>query len=97
MSEEGIRLKRKRHEIIGIEFAKRGIRYPSWQVVWDRQLVPGIARLFAVLGDDPWRVFRFLQQRHAELGGGLAIDALRRGRVDAVVSAAENVATAAFS
>lgn len=32
MSEEGVRLKRKRHEVLGLEFAKRGIRYPGWQV-----------------------------------------------------------------
>jgi 2C-methyl-D-erythritol 2,4-cyclodiphosphate synthase len=97
MSEEGIRLKRKRHEILGLEFAKRGIRYPAWQVLEDRQIVPGLARLFAVLGGDPWRVFRFLQQRHSELGGGRAIDVLRHGRVDAVIAAAENTAIGAFA
>jgi hypothetical protein len=97
MSGEGIRLKRKRHEILGLEFAKRGIRYPAWQVMQDRQIVPGMTRLFAVLGDDPWRVFRFLQQRHSELGGGRAIDVLRHGRVDAVIAAAENIAIGAFA
>jgi hypothetical protein len=94
---EGIRLKRKRHEILGLEFAKRGIRYPAWQIMQDQQIVPGMARLFAVLGDDPWRVFRFLQQRHGELGGARAIDVLRHGRVDAVIAAAENAATGAFA
>lgn len=29
MSEEGVGLKRKRHEILGLEPAKRGIRYPT--------------------------------------------------------------------
>jgi len=41
MSEEGVRLKRKRHEILGLEFAKRGIRYPAWQILEDRWLLPG--------------------------------------------------------
>jgi hypothetical protein len=40
MSEEGIRVKRKLHEILGLEFAKRGIRYPGWQVLPDRRLLP---------------------------------------------------------
>jgi hypothetical protein len=97
MSEEGVRLKRRRHEILGLESAKRGIQYPAWQVLDGRQLLPALPRLFAVLGDDPWRLFRFLQQHHSELGGDCALDALRRGRVDGVLAAAENIATGAFS
>lgn len=97
MSEEGIRLKRKRHEILGLEFAKRGIRYPSWQLLPDRQLLPALPRLFAMLGDDSWRLFRFLQQHHSELGGERAVEALRRGRIEAVLAAAENAASGAFA
>jgi hypothetical protein len=97
MSEEGIRLKRKRHEVLGLEFAKRGIRYPSWQVMEDRQLLPALPRLFAILGDDPWRVYRFLLQHHPEIGGERAVDALKRGRLDGVLAAAENTAAGAFS
>jgi hypothetical protein len=97
MSEEGVRLKRRRHEILGLESAKRGIRYPAWQVLEGRQLLPALPRLFAMLGDDPWRLFRFLQQHHSELGGDRALDSLRRGQVDGVLAAAENIATGAFS
>jgi hypothetical protein len=95
MSEEGVRLKRKRHEILGLEFAKRGIRYPAWQVLEGRQLLPALPRLFAMLGDDPFRLFRFLQQHHSELGGARALDALRQGRIEGVLAAAENIATGA--
>lgn len=97
MSEEGVRLKRKRHEILGLEFAKRGVRYPAWQVLEDRQLLPGLPRLFAMLGNDSWRLFRFLQQHLGELGGDRALDALRHGKVDGVLAAAENTATGAFT
>ncbi len=97
MSEEGVRLKRKRHEILGLESAKRGIRYPAWQVLEGRQVLPALPRLFAMLGDDPWRLFRFLQQHHSELGGARALDALRQGRIDGVLAAAENTATGAFA
>src|SRR5271165_4026760 len=97
MSEEGVRLKRKRHEILGLEFAKRGIRYPSWQLLPDAQLLPALPRLFEVLGLDPWRLYRFLLQHHAELGGARAVDALKRGRPDDVLAAAQNTAAGAFS
>jgi hypothetical protein len=63
MSEEGVRLKRRRHEILGLESAKRGIRYSARQVLEGRQLLPALPRLFAMLGGDPWRLFRFLQQQ----------------------------------
>lgn len=97
MSEEGVRLKRKRHEILGLEFARRGIRYPGWQILPNRQLLPALPRLFAILGDDPWRLFRFLQQHHAELHGRRALEALQHGRIEAVLAAAENAASGAFA
>ncbi len=97
MSEEGVRLKRKRHEVLGLEFAKRGIRYPSWQLLPNAQLLPALPRLFDILGPDPWRLYRFLLQHHAEAGGARALDALGRGRSDAVLAAAQNSAAGAFS
>lgn len=97
MSPEGVRLKRKRHEVLGLELAKRGIRYPDWQVVEHRQLLPALPRLFGILGDDPWTVYLFLLQHHAELNGTRALDALRRGKIDRVIATAENVASGAFA
>jgi ABC-type amino acid transport substrate-binding protein len=97
MSEEGVRLKRRRHEVLGVEVAKRGIRYPAWQVLPGRQILPGLPRLFAVLGDDPWRLLRFLQQNQAELRGQRAFEALQKGQVDEVLAAAENAAMGVFA
>lgn len=62
-----------------------------------QQLLPALPRIFAMLGDDPWRQFRFLKQHHSELDGDRAIDALQNGKVDSVLAAAENTATGAFS
>ncbi len=97
MSEEGVRLKRRRHEGLGLEFAKQGIRYLSWQVLPNRRLLPALPRLFAILANSPWTVYRFLLQRHPEVGGTRAVDALKGDRVDGVLAAAENAATGAFS
>ena len=97
MSQEGVRLKRKRREVLGLELAKRGIRYPAWQVVEHQQLLPALPRLFGILSDDPWTVYRFLLQHHPELEGARALDALRRGRIDQVIATAESVASGAFA
>jgi hypothetical protein len=52
MSEEGVRLKRRRHGILGLEAPRRGIRYPAWLVLEDRQLLPALPPFFAMLDDD---------------------------------------------
>lgn len=97
MSAEGVRLKRKRHEVIGLELAKRGIRYPAWQILEQQRLLPALPRLFEILGGDPWTIYRFLLQHHPELDGARALDALRDGRTDRVVAVAENIAAAGFA
>lgn len=96
-SHETVNIKRKRHEILGLEGATRGVRYPRWQVTNTGMPLPGLARLFGVLGEQPWTVYRFLRTAHAELGGRTALDAMKAGQIDAVVKVAENHAAGAFS
>ena len=89
-SHETVNVRRKRHEILGLEGTTRGVKYPRWQVTDAGLLLPGLPRLFAVLGDQPWTVYHFLRAEHAELGGRTALDALKAGQVDAVVGVAES-------
>lgn len=99
-SHETVNTKRKRHEVLGLEGATRGVKYPRWQVTDSGLPLPGLPKLFEVLGEQPWIVFRFLKTPHAELGGKTALDVLKTGRVDAVdtvVGVAENQAAGAFS
>ena len=72
MSEEGIRLKRKRRELLDLEFAKRDIRYAAWEMLEGRHLLRALPCLFALLSDNPWRLFCFVQQHHSELSGARA-------------------------
>jgi hypothetical protein len=96
-SHETVNAKRKRHEILGLEGATRGVKYPRWQVTDAGFPLPGLARLFQALGEQPWTVYRFLRTEHAELGGRSALDALKAGQIDAVVGVAENQAAGAFA
>jgi hypothetical protein len=95
-SHETVNAKRKRHEILGLEGATRGVKYPRWQVTEAGLPLPGLPRLFEALGAQPWTVYRFLKTPHAELGGKTALEALKAGQVEAVLGVAQNQAVGAF-
>lgn len=90
VTREAVRLKRKKNEVLGLEGAKRGVKYPRWQVTSDGRLLPELPALFEKLGGDPWSVYRFLRQHHPEVGEMTALDALKRGQVTKVLNAADN-------
>jgi len=92
-----VNAKRKGHEVLALQGATRGFRYPRWQITQDHLPLPGLVQLFDALGDQPWAVYRFLRAAHAELGGKTALDALRAGQVEAVVGVAANQTAGAFS
>lgn len=96
-SHETVNMKRKRHELLGLEGTIRGVRYPRWQVTDAGLPLPGLSTLFEVLGGQPWTVYRFLRSVHAELGGDTALDALKGGRLDAVIGVARNQTAGAFT
>lgn len=92
-----VNARRQRHELLGLDGAKRGFRFPDWQVNDDGNAIAALPRLFELLGPSPWGVYRFLTQRHDVLGGATARDALQRGQVDKVLDAAESLARGDFS
>ena len=92
-----VNAKRQKHEVLALEGAKRGFRFPAWQVDENGKPFEVLPKLFELLGDSPWTVYRFLVQRHPELDGARAQDLLRRGRTETVIEAAESVAQGAFA
>lgn len=87
-----VNARRQKHELLGLDGAKRGFRFPAWQVDEDGKAFDVLPKLFALLGDNPWSIYRFLTQRHAALEGASAKDALRQGKVAQVLKAAESLA-----
>ena len=85
---------RHKNQVLGLEGATRGYRFPEWQVGPDGKPFRALPQLFDRLGGDAWAVYRFLVQHHPELGGMTGREALQKGRVRAVVEAAESVAQA---
>jgi hypothetical protein len=94
---ETVHKKRRRHEVLGLEGPKRGVRFPKWQVSTSGELIPGLPQLFEALGGHPWSVYRFLLEEHSELAGRTGLEALRAGQVADVLAAAESVGRGAFS
>jgi hypothetical protein len=92
-----VNARRQKHELLGLDGAKRGFRFPAWQVDDDGKAFDVLPKLFDLLGDNPWGVFRFLTQRHAALEGLSAKDALNRGQTTQVLQAAESLAHGDFA
>ncbi|QLH71654.1 hypothetical protein [Rhodopseudomonas palustris] len=97
VSHETVNVKRRRGEVLGLQGATRSVRYPSWQVTDDGRLLPGLPKLFELLGGQPWTVYRFLTAGHPEIGGKSALETMKSGRHDVVFAAAANQMSGNFS
>jgi hypothetical protein len=88
-----VNTKRQGGQVLGLDGAKRGFRFPVWQLDGDGKPFAELATLHERLGG-PWAVYRFLVQPHGELGGLTGRDALERGKGRAALEAAESVGRA---
>ena len=88
LSREAVHQKRRRGELLGVEGAKRGVRFPAWQLGADGLPLGALKDLHTALGE-PWAVFRFLRQRHPEIGMRTGLEAIAdpRRATDAVTLA----------
>ena len=89
-----VNTKRRNHQLLGLEGATRGYRFPQWQIGADGRPFEALPALFDRLGGSPWTVYRFLVQHHPELGGLTGREALAKGRSAQTVEAAESVMNA---
>ena len=85
-----VNAKRLIGQVLGIDGAKRGFRFPVWQIDADGKPYAELAALHERLGG-AWAVYRFLVQPHGELNGLTGREALERGKVKATLDAAESV------
>jgi len=85
-----VNAKRQSGQILGLDGAKRGFRFPVWQLDAEGKPYAELAVLHERLGG-PWAVYRFLVQPHGELDGLTGREALERGKVKAALEAAESV------
>lgn len=91
-----VNAKRQRGHLLGLDGAKRGYRFPTWQLDGDGRPFEALPKLFENLGRSPWAVYRFLVSPHGELDGRTGLEALRRGGTEAALAAAESIARGDF-
>jgi hypothetical protein len=91
-----VNAKRQAHQLLGLDGAKRGFRFPEWQVGDDGKPFAALPALFERLGG-AWAVYRFLIQHHPELDGLTAREALRQGMSSDVLAVAEGIAQGNFA
>lgn len=91
-----VNAKRQSGQVLGLEGAKRGFRFPAWQVDRDGKPYPELPVLLKRLGA-PWAVYRFLVQRQGALDGMTGREALARGKGADVLAAAEGIAQGDFT
>lgn len=88
--------RRQSGQVIGLDGAKRGFRFPAWQLDEDGRPFAALPTLHKVLGGSAWAVFRLLVTPQGGLNGQTGLDALRRGRADDVVAVAESIGRGDF-
>jgi hypothetical protein len=90
-----VNAKRQGHQVLGLEGAKRGFRFPKWQIGEDGKPFSALPGLFDRLGGSSWAVYRFLVQHHPELDGLTGREALSGGRTAEALEVAESAVRAA--
>lgn len=91
-----VNAKRQSGQVLGLEGAKRGFRFPAWQVDRDGKPYPELPDLLGRLGA-PWAVYRFLVQPQGALDGMTGREALAKGKGSDALAAAEGIARGDFT
>ncbi|MER8529645.1 XRE family transcriptional regulator [Mesorhizobium sp. M0808] len=96
MSRVTVNAKRQSGQVLGIDGAKRGFRFPVWQLDKDGRPFGTLPALHETLGNSAWAVYRFLVSRHGALDGRTGLRALQQGDDASVLVAAEGKARGDF-
>jgi hypothetical protein len=82
---------RQKNHLIGIPVESYGYLYPAFQFTEDGAVLSNLDKLLQSLERfDVWMQLQFLQTGDLRLEGSTPIDALKQGKLDLVLSAAEN-------
>ena len=83
--------------LLGVEGAKRGVRYPIAQIGKNLAPLSGIQQVLEAMDGDHWEAWRFLAGEIDELDNATGFDALRAGRIEELLEVLEARANGSFS
>jgi len=89
ITRQSLHAKLGKHHVIGLEGAKRGVKFPIWQIGADGKPFAALPALAAAL-DGPWAVYRFLTQYQPQLDM-TGLEALQKGCEDDAIALARNL------
>jgi hypothetical protein len=89
ISRQAVDRRRSQNQLIALTQGKRGYAYPAFQFE-DGKALDGLKEVLdALSGHDPWMQSIFFANGNDRLNGRTPLDALRQGKTEAVVRAAE--------
>ncbi len=89
ITRQAVDKRRSQNQLIGLTQGKRGYAYPAFQFE-DGKTLDGLRDVLnALSGHDPWMQSIFFANGNDRLNGRTPLDALRQGKTEAVVRAAE--------
>lgn len=89
ISRQAVDRRRSQNQLIGLTQGKRGYAYPAFQFE-DGKTLDGLKKVLdALSGHDPWMQSIFFANGNDRLNGRTPLDALRQGKTEGVVRAAE--------
>jgi hypothetical protein len=75
--------------LLAVDCGRHGFAFPAWQLV-PNGVLPGLEETLAALADfDPWMKLAFFLEANAATGGKTPLVALRQGKLQDVLRAAE--------
>lgn len=89
ISRQAVDKRRQAARLLAVSLGARTFLYPAWQFT-ETGVLPGLEQVLQILGDSPpWARLRFFVSGNHRLGEERPLDALRRGHLDKVITAAE--------
>lgn len=79
VTRDTVNRRREAGRLLALSGAKRGFRYPAWQLDQHGKPIVGLERVLTAVGD-PWSAYRWLIATHPELDNRSGLDALRKGQ-----------------
>lgn len=90
ITRQAVEKRRRAGTLIGLATGRRGYAYPAWQFDPHTGVLVGLRDVLKALADhDPWMQAIFMLDPNDRLAGERPLDAIRSGRVEEVVEAAQ--------